>query len=293
MTPKQAFASFLESLELTRKQRDEASRQHTFLRTELQRRLSTTENFLSGSYARRTAIRPLNDIDVFVVLDRRKHAGPEQGQPSGCLSELQSALNDIYPNKSWPVLQSRSVHLRFSGTGLAYDVVPAFSSLEDEGVYFIPDRGTDTWIATNPKRHAALSTAANEAAGKMLKPLTKAVKHWNYRGKAPLRSFHLEVMTWSVLTSKPAGWLDGLTQLLEGLAERVLEPCPDPARLGPSLERGLDRGAARVRLLDAARLARTARDFDAQRQPELAHHALRELFGPEYPERGRTPTTSR
>ncbi|WP_255415181.1 hypothetical protein [Vitiosangium sp. GDMCC 1.1324] len=65
---REGLEKFIQSLELTQGQRDEVSRQHTLVREALRKRLNTKTDFLSGSYSRHTAIRPLHDIDIFVVL---------------------------------------------------------------------------------------------------------------------------------------------------------------------------------------------------------------------------------
>src|SRR5689334_16307636 len=65
----QALEKFIASLELTDAQADRVNHQHIELREKLRKQLSPSEpEFLSGSYSRNTAIRPLNDIDIFVVL---------------------------------------------------------------------------------------------------------------------------------------------------------------------------------------------------------------------------------
>ena len=288
MTPGQAMDQFLRSLELTPNQRDDAKRQHVYLRTQLQQQMSTKEVFLSGSFARKTAIRPLNDIDIVAVLDPAHHGGVDK-RPLACLRELQGVLDRLYPNKEHPILQGRSVHIDFAGTGIGFDVVPAFLDDAESDVYLIADRARDRWLRTNPKRHAALSTEANERAGKKLKPLTKAVKRWRMDARCPARSFHLEVLAWGVLTSPPTSWVGGLATLFEGLADGVLHLCPDPAGLGPDLNEGLDRGVARAQLKEAARLARAAADAAAEKRDPAAHYYLRRLLGEDYPERGVAP----
>ncbi|MCB9796285.1 MAG: nucleotidyltransferase [Alphaproteobacteria bacterium] len=286
MTPNAAFDAFTSALELTPSESAAVIRQHTYLRTQLQQRTHTLGNFLTGSYARSTAIRPLNDVDLFLVLDPAFHPGPGR-TPIECLRQVQAAVDAAYPPNKHPILQSRSVNIAFSGTGVGYDVVPAFA---DGGeVFRIPDRDTNRWVRSNPKVHQARSTQANERAGKMLKPLTKAVKHWNYQNGKLVRSFHLEVMAWDILTSKPVSWLEGLATLFEGLAARVLQPCPDPAGLGPNIDSLKDPAAARARLREAARSARAACDFNAQGQQQFAHHHLRGLFGDLYPDKGLAP----
>ncbi len=287
--PHQAMHDFLQLLELPDPLVAKASDQHTHLRTQLQQRMFMRDNFLSGSYARNTAIRPLNDIDVFLVLEAGQHGGPQGTTPAGCLRDVRGVLKDIYPNKELPVLQTRSVNLEFSGTGIAYDVVPAFQDPYDTEIYWIPDRDRDTWVRTNPKVHMAHSTAANERAGKMLKPLVKAAKHWNTRVDKPLRSFHLEVMACHTLTSKPSSWVEGLSTLFGGLVETVARPCPEPAGLGPPLHEGVDVRRAQRALREAAGLARDAAIAARAGRVGEAHYHLRRLLGEAYPEIGVAP----
>ncbi len=281
-TIKQAFEDFLQKLELTSNERNNASRQHINMRTELQQRLGVEDNFLSGSYARHTAIRPLNDIDIFVVLEENDDIDRELG-PASLLETVETTLQEIYPGKA-TTRQSRSINIEFSGTGIAYDVVPSFS--DGEGVYIIPD-GDAGWMQTNPKDHKTKSTAANEAAGKKLKPLLKAVKHSKNVHDSEARSFHLEVLSWEVLSSEPDSYIDGLVQLLEGLAAKVCDPCPDPAGLGddirPSMVRCL---SAQTWLNEMATLARDARQLALDGKLGDAHSKMREIFGSEWPEKG-------
>lgn len=276
---KEAFHNFIVSLELTKKQRDDANRQHINLRTQLQQRMSVEANFISGSYARKTAVRPLNDIDVFLVLKPQRGLDPTI--PTGTiLGEVKRVLEDIYPGKS-ALLQSRSVNIAFSGTGIAYDVVPAFTSRPD--VYTVPDRETGRWIKTNPKIHAEMSTQANERAGKKLKPLLKAIKHANVHHRKLARSFHLEVLSWKILKTDPGSYLDGLVILLDGLAARISDPCVDPANLGPDIRPEPARWeAAREWLTKMAALAREAKALDAAKEEAQAHVKLRQIFGEQW-----------
>lgn len=287
MTVLQAFQEFLSGLELTTNEQDEAVRQHTFLRTQIQQRVDLDDNFLSGSYKRNTAVRPLKDIDVFAVFKRPAGTLP---RPSEQLERLRRLLSEIYPSKE-PTTQSRSVNIEFSGTGIAYDVVPAY--LDRQDVYTIPDRDVDRWILSNPKVHAERSTAANERSGKKLKPLVKAVKHANRHHEGGGRSFHLEVLSWEVLTYEPANYLAGLIALFEGLRDRMLGPCPDPAGLGPDIGPSMERRAQAQRWLkDMAERSRRAQELMNDGRLGEAHAELRIVFGPAWPERGSTARAS-
>lgn len=279
----QAFETLFPKLELTEAERNNASTQHTYLREQLQQHMSVQDNFLSGSYARKTAVRPLNDIDVFLVLTPTATLSTRTA-PAQVLAEVKRVLETIYPGKT-ASKQARSVNIEFSGTGIAYDVVPAFST--DNNIYTIPDAAASSWIQTNPRIHAQMSTEANDQAGKKLKPLLKAVKQANNRRDNPARSFHLEVLAWKVLTRDPGPYIDGLVTLLDGLAARICDPCPDPARLGGDIRPSIDRcQSAQKWLREMATLARDARQLASDGRTSEAHGKLRDLLGDQWPEKG-------
>jgi SMODS domain-containing protein len=281
----EALEKFIQSLELTERQRDEVSRQHTMVREELRKRLRQKTDFLSGSYSRHTAIRPLHDIDIFVVLGDVSSMPAEN--PDMALKRVRQALEEAWPNKELPILQQHSVHLEFTTSGIEFDVVPAYQ-LSGQEVYLIPERQTGRWIRSNPRRHQELSTQFNERAGKKLKPLIKALKHWNrQQGSSPLGSFHLEVMSYDAFPSPPAGYLEGLEALYTHLAQRVMRTCPDPAGLGADVDARMTPGqreAARNLFMGAARSMRLARE-ERDSRPGDAHSRLRSFFGNDYRER--------
>lgn len=284
-TVREAFADFLKELELTDKEREEASDQHTHMRVQLQKRLDVKDNFLSGSYARKTAVRPLNDIDVFLVLEET-HALHRGCEPRAVLDVIKSTLEAIYPGKT-ATIQARSVNIEFSGTEIAYDVVPAFMDVRDDEVYWIPDCDAPDWIPTNPRRHMEQSTAANEAANKKLKPLLKAIKHANHVHGRTARSFHLEVLSWKILTNDSGAHIDGLERLLVGLRDGILEPCLDPAGLGGDIRPSAARlKQAKAWLSEMASLAEQAGRLAKQGNTGEAHAKLREIFGDLWPETG-------
>lgn len=300
MTLRQAVHEFIAALELTNAERAEASRQHTYLRNGLAKELELDADhgaFLTGSYARSTAIRPLKDIDVFCVLKRTQELNPAGHAPSKALRVVKEALDKQYPGKAAEP-QNRSVNIEFSGTGIAYDVVPAFVDTSTKvEVFLIPDIAASAWIKSNPRIHMDKSVEANAAAGSELKPLTKAVKHWNRRQPdgQRLRSFHIEVMAWDALQSAPENRLSGLLTLFEGLATRVLTPTADPAGLGPDLDVDLsayDRSAAASRFEDAASTVRRAKKLAEDGKTEAAHHLMYGLFGDPYPEKGKAESSA-
>lgn len=203
---------------------------------------------------------------------------------------MQQILGSAYPNKDKPKAQSRSVNVEFAGTGLAFDVVPAFP--HGGGGYRIPDREAGVWIRTDPRKHVEHSIAANERAGGKAKPIVKALKRWKRQHADKLvRSFHLELMVYDELTSDPGTYADGIARALDGLSSRVLRAMPDPAGVGPNVD-GMtaeERQHASRCFTRAAALAEKALDADREGRTGEAHHHWRALLGDDYPESGTSP----
>lgn len=290
-TVAQVFHDFLTDIELKPEEQKAASRQQNDLRERLRTRMpSITRDILVGSYARGTAIRPLNDIDVFLILDPAVHGRRLSSQPLLLLEDLQRALRACYSDPGPQTqIQRRSVNIEFSSSGIGFDMIPAFSDGSWPESYDIPDRYQSIWIKTNPERHKEKCSEANDRADGALNQLIKAAKHWNYlqrdaNGDKPLRSFHLEVMAYSAFAGAPPDPRAGMALLLEHLAHRIAFSCPEPAGLGPDLDAGLT-PAERDRAGRALRSASTCA-ADAVRHetthPWHAHQCWRELFGAEY-----------
>lgn len=284
LTVVQAFDQMRRDLELNDREEVEAKRQSNVLRDNLRSSLAIVHDFLSGSYRRRTAIRPLKDIDLVLVLDEAKHRSLRAEPPQKTLALVRDALARAYPNASPPRVQGRSVNIDFRKTEIGYDVVPAFRHAE--GGYLIPDQERGAWIRSDPERHREACIAANHAAGDMLNPLIKMAKAVNVRHHRPLRSFHLEVMAYSAFSGRPESYPRGLWRLLVHLSERVLQGCPEPAGLGPKIDQGMaseTRGELRKRLQEWAQLAAEALAAAERGDVAAAHGRWSQLFGPLYP----------
>ncbi|HLL56057.1 MAG TPA: nucleotidyltransferase [Myxococcaceae bacterium] len=282
-TVPQAFERFIQSLELTPLQRESAARQERVLADKLKRVLAPSATFVSGSYGRNTAIRPLHDIDLFYVL--APAPVPPAQPPRAYLQRVRDALKAEYQGKE-PLLQNRSVNIEFAGTGIGFDIVPALEDPRQREVYWIPDKASGQWIRSNPRKHKESCDAANERAGKKLKPLVKAVKRWNQLLQdKPVPSFLMEVMAYEAFRTPPPSYAEGLAALFLFLSERITRPCPEPAGLGPPVDASLSAGhreRARQALVSAARKAKRALESDRLGHPADAHELWRELLGPDY-----------
>lgn len=292
MSVARAFHEFLRALEITPTQRKRADQQKAHVRDALSARLKLDDVFVAGSFGRRTAIRPLDDIDLFIVLNEHVHRNLRSPPIRRCLDEVLRALQAAYPGQVSMRPQRRSVNVTFQSTGIGYDVVPAFQVQGKRDHYIIPDVELQSWISTNPKRHAEICKQADARAGNVLKQLIKAAKHWNATHGKHIGSFHLEVMSYDALHQPPPSLVEGFQQLLAHLAGAIREQCHDPADVkGPRIDRSLKperRQQLSRQLQNAANKVQRAIELDRQDRPATvaeAHQILRKLLGNMYPGR--------
>src|SRR6266568_4234401 len=89
------------------------------------------DTFLSGSYARHTAINDINDVDVICVFDIDRSIT----EPEVVLAWTQAILGKYYAGTT---RQGRSVRAE-AAKGVCLDIVPATLIAVDDGPLWIPD----------------------------------------------------------------------------------------------------------------------------------------------------------
>lgn len=288
----QAFDVTIQSLSIEAS-RAKASKQQQGLRDNLAGELAVLVSFLTGSYRRGTQIPPLDDIDVLLVLDPTAYASDlvdSDAATAAILRRVHRALATVYP-RSEIVGYDRCIRIAFTGTGIGFDITPAFQQSED--VFLIPDLRQGRWIATNPKSHQQQISYANQnVCGQQLVPLVKLLKLWNLQHGSPLSGFHLEVMAFRALTQPPKDLRHGLACLFDALATSVPYRTPDPWPGGVDVDAYLTperREKAVRRLAEATDLAVAAVRAESTGDVDGAHWRWRQILGERYPEPGRKP----
>jgi hypothetical protein len=195
------------------------------------------EIFLLGSCRRGTFLRAKHDLDFCMVLNDRDFRRFRILGPDKSLNILQEVVKGAFPKSFQVRVQNRSIGVCSSEGGEQYDFVPAFpQSTKGKGVYIIPDRNKDDWILTSPEGHLQASKTANRLSGHTLNLLIRTAKSWSFKCGKPLSSFHLETMAYSSFKAPPRSFLHGLIDLFTHLSKAILDPCPDPAGLGPPVD---------------------------------------------------------
>lgn len=185
------------SFEPTRTQLREAGASQRRLRALLESGTiggSIQHSFLIGSYARRTVVAPIDDIDIVFQIDPRhwNKGWPLRPDPASVIGTFHRAIKYRY-GESAVRKQRRSVGLLMSRR--AIDVVPALATDKD-GVYLIPDVDEEAWIKTAPQLHAEAITAINQENQGLVVPLIKLVKVWNQclPSTVRLKSYAIETL---------------------------------------------------------------------------------------------------
>lgn len=192
------------SIEPTQTQKNGAVRSQNYLRKALnsgQMASRIETSYLSGSYARDTAIYPLDDVDIIFIINPLSwpnisnllFGSSEFPAPEKVLDSFANAIRYRYPVSS-VFGQRRSVRLQLYH--LDIDVVPAIQDKIDKNLIHIPDSNANKWILSSPLKHSENATAVNKFQDGRFKPLVKLLKYWNGNlpSTANFKSFAIETM---------------------------------------------------------------------------------------------------
>lgn len=161
-------------------------------------------SYLSGSYARGTAVNPLGDVDIIFLIDESKWATgllAMRPKPSVVLRSFADAVRYRY-DKSSAFTQRRSIRLELSHIDI--DCVPAIEIPGSDHIW-VGDRKDDAWIKSSPKLHHAALTKANQLCDGLAVPTIKLLKAWNKSlpSTAQVRSFVIETIAVTALSAAP------------------------------------------------------------------------------------------
>jgi len=299
------FRRYLRAIQPTRASRERAVQLHKTLRD----RLATDthfqdwydSSFLYGSYRRNTAVQPIKDVDVCVVLG----INTSEHKPEAVVQRLRRVLErNGYEDKT--ALQRRSVRIDLSGTTL--DVVPVVAQDGDDKPLWIPDRALTRWVETHPKGHLAATTALNKDSNDRYVPFVKIVKAW-YRHQAHTlrgverpkpKGFTLEALVAQYQDPDAPGYAEAFVTFLSNvwdacgadLARGVFPAVPDFGHPGQTIALRMTPTEARAFgaiIQDSLAKARTARETEGVAASAVA---WQEIFGPKFPVQAAITTTT-
>lgn len=193
----QSIDKFIENITVTNRQQDNIEASFNNLKTNLMKdesNLFVKEVFLNGSYERDTIIKPLDDIDLFAVIDKDDYV--DNGldpNPQSVLTKFKNYLNSLNDYKDKVKQDRPCVTVVLSDKN--FDILP---SLRKDGALYIPNSDLSNWIFTDPKTHTDNLNRVNRNRSYKVKPIVKAVKQWKREAKQNILSFHIEEIAISV-----------------------------------------------------------------------------------------------
>jgi hypothetical protein len=153
-------------------------------------RLYVNRTFPNGSYDRDTIIRPLNDIDIFAVLDREKWQDENKNlpNPQSVLTKLKNYLNDQDDYKDKVSQDRPCVTVKLSDKN--FDILPSFE--QTGGGYLIPNYDLESWTFSYPEQLSSNLDNIHKERDYKVKPTIKAIKYWNQENGKQIPSYHIE-----------------------------------------------------------------------------------------------------
>ncbi|MDO9530178.1 MAG: hypothetical protein Q7J27_13615 [Syntrophales bacterium] len=296
LTIDQSFQKFLTNLNPTDKQRERIQKTRDSIDAALinddRISLCTSKqiSFLTGSYSRKTIIRPIDDIDLYVRVHYGKHAKDQS--PMSILRLMASAIRKRYPKNTKVNIDSPCIVVRFFG--YKFEIVPAVGYSDDPDLYSIPVPGSKEWMYCYPNVPDKWLSACNHANNSLFIPLIKMLKQWNRNNKVGLKSFHLELLTEKVfgavtdIYSYPQGIYDWIYCVRDWVWGNnypfVLEPGKSYTYVDEYLyEKPLRLRVVRKRLDAGLKKAERAWDFYSKRRYPTAKRVWNHMFGPKFP----------
>lgn len=188
---------------LPKEKANELRAQARGLREKLESYVAEHPNFtlkkmmLSGSLAKGTALRSLNDIDVACYI-----SGADAPKDIGALLEyLAERLRKAYPNFKPDQVQPQtySVTVSFRGTGLDVDIVPILYAGDPQWYGNLVSQEDGSFLRTSIPLHLEFAKKRKQCQEKHFAQVVRLVKYWAKRMKAEngdfrFKSFMIEMI---------------------------------------------------------------------------------------------------
>ena len=279
------FKEFLSSIQPDEDEVTAAKAAHEKVRDELktdrESKDAHKDTFLSGSYARRTAINDINDVDVICILDIDKTIT----QPEVLLSWVESVLSNYYKEVR---PQGRSIGASGKG-GVWLDIVPATPVNSVDGPLWIPDREAKQWVQTHPKGQIAACNERNKATDGFFVQVVKLLKAW--RDRLPTKSCQLKSYILESLIHKtigiPSSHAGAIVAVLEGIESNyglyrgtnVVPSITDPGYASVNVTKHLSTKEFDDFMIQVRSAAKTARSAFDSTDEGSSKKLWRQLFG--------------
>jgi len=271
------------------------------------------KNLKFGSFARRTKIRELDDIDLMICLsaegtrtytealdciyingndsDKNNELlsyGTKYVNSTKVINRFISKLADLNDySKAEMHKNQEAATLKMKSYTWNFDIVPCFYAKDD--FYLIPD-GSGNWKKTDPRIDNERTTELNQKHNGNLLNLIRLVKYWNKRKVTiSIDSYLLECMILNIYDSIDTSdnwWIDiEFKNTLYKLSESIKKDVEDPKGIQGNINQfdWADRKKISDALYKAYKKAVEARSYEDDKKQKEAINKWREVFGSNFP----------
>ncbi len=269
-----------------------------------------------GSFSRKTKIRPLDDIDMMIILHAQSATyneysnkitvtnsniaphfstlcfdGTNEINSIKVINRFKEYLSKIPQYKKADIKRNQeAVTLELQSYEWVYDIVPCYITVpENNGrtYYLIPD-GAGNWKKSDPRIDQYRVSTINSNHEVSVLDVIRLAKYWNLRPTMPsVQSYMLENMVLNFFNEGVhTKFVDiEIKDMLAYLANAILSGFPDPKGIQGDLNtlNLEERNKIRQRALLDNSKAIEARTFEQNSQMKEAIQKWREIFGDSFP----------
>jgi hypothetical protein len=281
--------------------------------------MSSSSYLNFGSFARRTKIRPLDDIDMMIMFNGRDTiaknspdtpytywlwiAAPDAPlalfpddfgyvNSTKLLNKIKRSLAQV-PNYGKAEIKKnmQAVVLNLTSYPWVFDVVPAVPVDDGSGgtAYYLIPNGLGDWIRTDPRIDSDNVTRLNKRHNGNFLPTVRLLKYWNGRSHKPkIASYYFETLALKVY--EQATTITNFPQAVECFFRNCPAylhlSCQDPKGLGPDLDADVSwetKNKVSEAMVEAAKHAGYALMYERQSNEKDAIYWWQRVFGSEFP----------
>lgn len=292
-----SFAELDENLKLDPSARVKAQTMHNAIRDELSAAGLIAGSFLQGSFARKTMLKPLKDVDIVCLLPAgfwERLRGPDG--PGKAMEWFKAPVKARWPRVEFDVGDKpagKALRLTFPDCQFTIDLVPAFE-IEDDYV-LIGDRFEGTWAPSNTRIQLRKVSERNQQTGgrfvHQVRELKELTKHHNELEF--VTGIVVESLAYTVIEGKMLD-MDATTVALEYAAIAVYSPVMEPAGDDDVTAKwtAAERATAARVYAQAARRAAEALSLERAGDADGAIDVWHSLFGDAFPQAPDRPLAS-
>ncbi|MES9588766.1 nucleotidyltransferase [Streptomyces sp. NPDC094045] len=286
---KGAFGALDEELNLDGRERKSAQKRHQDITDYLVDAGLAIATFLQGSFARKTMLKPLKDVDMIIRMHPRlEKILRQRGGPAHAMRLIREVLAEEYPDAQFDVddAPAHALQVTFPDLDFTFDLVPALDAKNGSEIVYIADRENDTWEWSNTRPLNRIISTRNQATGGRFVHQVRMLK--SYKKDHPVLDdtcgLLWEAFAYEAVTS-PIEHSQALTVTLAHAAQAVTGPVFDPTGVDDLTAdwTAVQRTAYATTLAVAARRAAEARRLEEDGQHAAAIEIWHDLIGDPFP----------